>query len=112
MKITKLKKLKSGGVNCLILRDGHRVDCTGAIHSQAAKMADTTLTELLSVGVCRTHWSRSAETFAIECGRQLTDGQKSAIRKILSEVGAHILITDIAGVYNVKESFGRKIRGV
>lgn len=112
MKTTKLKNLKSGGVNCLILRDGHRVDCAGAIHNQTAKMAGSTLGELLAVGVCRTHWSRSAETFAIECGKQLTDGQKSAIRKILSEVGAYILITDIAGIYSIKESFSSPIRSI
>ena len=103
MNLAKFRKMKSGGVNCLILPDGYKVDCDGCQHLIKADEAGfTSLSEVLAKGVCRTHWNRLTETFAIECGKELTSGQMAAIRGILHDVRAFSVVMNIAGVYSEK----------
>ena len=110
--IEKLRALKSGGTNCLILPDGHKVDCDGAIHERVCNAAGTTLKAVIKAGIARVHFDNSAETFAIECGTELTFDQSYTAKSILKTVEAHILLSQIKGVFNVKSNFGHCIRGI
>lgn len=110
--IDNFDKMKIGGLNCLVLPDGRNIDCTGAEHETKAEQAGYSLSQVLKAGICRTHWHSTAETFAVESGKELTENQKTRIRSMLHGIDCHILITDIAGVSSVKDSFGRGIKGV
>ena len=110
----KLKKIAAARAaeNALILVDGTLIDCRGMMHDNTCREAGTTLCDALRAGVCRTHFCAKSETFAIECGRILTDEQVAAARAILRTVNAYTLLTDINGVYNVKQRFSRPIRSI
>lgn len=109
-----LKKLsgKTETGNLLILCDGSEIECgAGAMHDTQCKQVGTSLSDALKAGVCRTHYNRESQTFAVECGRELTDAQIDVVNKVLVDrVVAYILIKHVNGKYEVKDSFRKNFK--